>query len=888
MTDQLPAASTLDVLRAVEGAWDHMVVMTYNLDIQFFERAVLDRTTGVRNAVVICDPAMYAEAVEAMCHGASLHRANAGYLIAPCHVPGATHAKLILLVRDGQARLLVGSGNLTHSGYARDAEVFHQFDATASDTGGAEPFHEVLDLLSLLSETTRLPPRAETQVNLAVEALHWLPAVSASARETRVVHNLDAPLMDALCADLTAPVDSLTLYAPFWDADASALAEALRRLRPAAVHVLVQSGISQLDLAAVEAVSSAEGVDHLSVSPARGGSMVHAKILAASTGAEVRILTGSANVSRSALLRTATSGNLELGVLTSGSPSDLDRLLMPLLGPIDALPPVPRPFDEVGDEDLTEAPAFVITAAWDGSHLTVTSPALKDAQAAAITVGGHRALETVLLPDGSITVEPPSHMASLLEAGTWVSVETLTRKSLRCLPFRLRALDAALESAPGRRPAISRIIAGIPDADDDILAVLSEIEQSLLLHRDAVVRLVPKSHPSRASTDTAADLHATLDAVWAAATNHPSVTQFAALAAGGLPPDASDLALVMAMLSSSLGAGNPTAARGPVLSDDLPEADDDEDSETAEESTTEEAIERAKERAKEQADLDQLLAAQAAAARKAYSRFLNRWCATLEDTSYLVMLGPAIASTQLVLVTRLVSTLLAKQQVDHAKAAGWLARAWAVAASNPSQFADGNAGVAALQAIEWPMAMLDALATVHHCSLTSIDRANERPLLGLTAVLLDGPMFALDSEPLGSPVTGRLRMALCQEAAATFRQDLALDLRCKVILPRGTKAWRPSIGETRPVTEVRVVGIEPSPAVAIHALSRWLTFSPGDGYIRVLVMLEPGAGPSDRVLAYADDDFVFCGTPDDDSESTRAELPDARPSWLVKFDRCFI
>ena len=113
-----------------------------------------------------------------------------------------------------------------------------------------------------------------------------------------------------------------SVFAPFFDSDGEALSKLIDRLQPATILVTVQTAMSQFDGSAL--ISALEGRDAhiLDDSDTR---YRHGKLVEWAKGGQRWALTGSANISRSALLRSqASGGNCELGVI-----SEIPETLMP-------------------------------------------------------------------------------------------------------------------------------------------------------------------------------------------------------------------------------------------------------------------------------------------------------------------------------------------------------------------------------------------------------------------------------------------------------------------------------------------------------------------------------------------------------------------------------
>lgn len=310
------------------------VFTTFNADLGFFERTVLGvaQATGAR-ITVVADARINEHDPRAV--------RNAGVR----YVPGlaattsgaAFHPKVSVVTGDERALVLVGSGNLTTSGWHYNAETWTVVSADHRHCPGI--VSEVADWLR------RLPDEAVSGVAVTAEAAvrmraaaDLLDAVAARAAETNatredgrhsLVHTLDRPILDQLPApgEAGAAVRMLELYAPFHDPHAAALRALIKRYRPRQVRLSVQSDARTVwdPVAAASTVEelSAELAFSLTLLEDRDGRYRHGKLVQATLENGRRwALTGSPNLSVAALMRTSRhGGNVEVGVVAVDAPS---------------------------------------------------------------------------------------------------------------------------------------------------------------------------------------------------------------------------------------------------------------------------------------------------------------------------------------------------------------------------------------------------------------------------------------------------------------------------------------------------------------------------------------------------------------------------------------
>jgi len=131
------------------------------------------------------------------------------------------HPKAVLLLYREHARLMVGSGNLTFSGYGGNTELFLHTDLAYDDPAGAALLTSFDEHLGRVQDLVR---RRGTQLDLLrEELLRRLPVERSSpaASRLRLLDSTTRPiveqLVDLLPADAT--IHSLGLLAPFYERD---------------------------------------------------------------------------------------------------------------------------------------------------------------------------------------------------------------------------------------------------------------------------------------------------------------------------------------------------------------------------------------------------------------------------------------------------------------------------------------------------------------------------------------------------------------------------------------------------------------------------------------------------------------------------------------------
>lgn len=303
---------------------------SYGLGLELFDQFLLRRLGDPPlNAVLLIDQGKAAELWDRLGQqgeGWRARRANSDYLVRGLRAPGggAFHPKTYLFADPDEGSLLVGSGNLTLDGLDQGAETFVRFDS-ADETGRAAIRGWHRWVAGLVEDF------GDEQLSRRLSALRvGCPWLVGDSEQRLFISNADRPMIDAFIDGLRTPVDELHLSAPVFDARLDALKELVERTRPRALELYLGAD-AKLDGELLAALFSGLGGTKIGLHRFEPRPFVHAKLIAAISGGRARLLSGSANLSRPALLHTAGEprANVEAGVLVELEAEAARRTFLP-------------------------------------------------------------------------------------------------------------------------------------------------------------------------------------------------------------------------------------------------------------------------------------------------------------------------------------------------------------------------------------------------------------------------------------------------------------------------------------------------------------------------------------------------------------------------------
>jgi len=306
----------------LSGPFEYALVLTYSLQLDWFERWFLPRLGSQTNKrIVLADQHRLVEEMDQAAKWGRVRAAQRGYLVTGVESSASFHPKVVLLAGKEQARMLIGSGNLTMTGMTRAGEIFAEFNYPAD---GQAPFVTLGEVLRHLIANDRLDAFSVEQVS---GILDHFPYLKGSAGESaRLRHNLQIPFAVQLTQAVAGrKVRELWVLAPFHDPHLIALTELVTSLKPDRTYLLVQPGATSIDPQELERAKSALGLDVRTAR--REDYYLHAKFYLARLSETTLSLGGSPNCSTGALLKVPPAGNYELATLVEEPWSELEHLL---------------------------------------------------------------------------------------------------------------------------------------------------------------------------------------------------------------------------------------------------------------------------------------------------------------------------------------------------------------------------------------------------------------------------------------------------------------------------------------------------------------------------------------------------------------------------------
>ena len=651
-----------------DGVWDSVIIATYGADLAFYERDLWRQIDRAKNRLIFADGRQIQRRLLAVENTSPLRHINRSYVLAPMWLPGAAHAKLLLLLAEDQGLLAVGSGNLRMAGYASQGECFTTFRWSAEDSRHLHAFVAVKDFLEQVIARGLVDKIVGPRLRQAWRDAPWIFGAADEATST-VRHNLEMSLLDQFIDVIDGrPVRELVVHAPFYDHRCSALSELISRTQPQSLRILIQERITSVDPRRLsEVLSTASNqVEVRAVQAHERGTFLHAKFVVARLNSSDVCLQGSPNMSTPALLKDGSTGNIEIANLLEATSGAFDHLVSDLVvsaDPVDvASLGLALAVDDDEPDDDHYAPQ-VRELSWIPPRLTGffqgevgKPPDLIIGESTVDDVEWH--LDT---PRDGVTqfsaILGEWAAAALGRVAAVAFVFDSDRRTVPAYPYHLNAL-IALSSGQGRTDLLKQ--AGDFDlGDEELEQLLVQLDELLIVDGRSLWRLLKRKVPEPVDDEESVALRYD-DLDWDAIRSHPKLAQYRAWDQRG-HADPAGLGILLGSIADRFrsevrqrrGEGSAeeteTETAGDSL-DDLAKTFDAEDEETAEAEHAE--VERRRMNARTRA-------------RRQFRSFVKRFVTGLTDIEFTRLVGPSVIVPSYVVFNHLCWKLAQLDLIDR-------------------------------------------------------------------------------------------------------------------------------------------------------------------------------------------------------------------------------
>ena len=312
--------SILDYLGSKD--YDTILMTTFNFDIQFFERFILNKLydNDIRKVSLFVDAKELSKSLMDI-NGSSIGRK---YYVTPIKMNSSFHPKVFLLLGKEKARLIVGSANITRSGFMLNNEIFNTIDYDKNNLQNLSLINSAMNFFKELSDIN------DTEKDL-FEELDYLGylGIKSENKISYFLNNMEKSLLKKIEEYIIEDTLSIDIAVPYYDNELLALKEITEKYPKAKINLYIQNRTSTFN---VQHNKENLIVPESNISPFSkcisndSNNFYHGKVIRFNTNKSSYILYGSANCTLSALSKSfKEQGNIECDLFEKGKLNEFDK-----------------------------------------------------------------------------------------------------------------------------------------------------------------------------------------------------------------------------------------------------------------------------------------------------------------------------------------------------------------------------------------------------------------------------------------------------------------------------------------------------------------------------------------------------------------------------------
>ncbi|MBC7753691.1 MAG: hypothetical protein H7Z71_05605 [Moraxellaceae bacterium] len=289
----------------------HILGTSYTLSLAFFESTVFSRINKekLEKCMILADSLGVARAFQ---EAPALRSAGKDYVVTAVPCKGSFHPKVWIMFNEVEFALLVGSGNLTQSGFIENVEIFDSFHGKFGDSLTGELVADSVDFLEgLVKQWSNIKQSSSFQVQYINSILGELNVHKSNeknpSRELHFINNSRKTILEQLPIEKAS---DLYIGAPYFGGEVAGIRLFITKFEPKKVYLypgLDQDNKIDFDISDVKKIENVE----LREWDLDKKGFHHLKLYGILNKKESWIFSGSANCTLAAL----SGSNFEAGLL---------------------------------------------------------------------------------------------------------------------------------------------------------------------------------------------------------------------------------------------------------------------------------------------------------------------------------------------------------------------------------------------------------------------------------------------------------------------------------------------------------------------------------------------------------------------------------------------
>lgn len=298
------------------------LLTTFNFEISYFERTILNALYDkeIKNIELFVD----ADELEKAVSESTDNNLNKKYIANPIRIDSAFHPKVVLLLGEEKAKLIVSSANIKTSGYTLNNEIYNVFKYSEDNL---ENLDLINDAISFFVRLNGMSYYQDKRIFGKINDLIYRQR-RPDNNDIKLIQNLDLSVIEQLKEIIIEKVTSIDIAVPYYDNKLlgyKALSEVFDCKN---IKLYLQNGLSTFPVnynKNNKIVKTDNIYTYLILKNNGKKNFYHGKVFRFNTESKSYILYGSSNCTVSALSKTyRNGGNIECDILESGQKDEFD------------------------------------------------------------------------------------------------------------------------------------------------------------------------------------------------------------------------------------------------------------------------------------------------------------------------------------------------------------------------------------------------------------------------------------------------------------------------------------------------------------------------------------------------------------------------------------
>lgn len=295
-----------------ESGYNVLLISSFGADLNYFEKMILRKLKDNDCTYV----GLYIDQIfQDNLAAWNLSELGVSYVLRGVHLSHAFHPKMYLLLGQEKAKIIIGSGNLTPSGFVTNLEFFRSFKFDRQDDSYLSLIKHAYEMFTTYHE--KFPSLAMENIFEKANQFTYLTESVQTRKDIFLLDNIVEPIFLQLKRQISAQIESVDIIVPYFDQNMAVIDAINQEMDPMQINIYMQNRTNNFNRNAV--LPGNVICKQMRFIP-NDQRRYHGKIFAFRCHEEEFLLYGSTNCSEVALLKSLKDGGNVESVIVEKAP----------------------------------------------------------------------------------------------------------------------------------------------------------------------------------------------------------------------------------------------------------------------------------------------------------------------------------------------------------------------------------------------------------------------------------------------------------------------------------------------------------------------------------------------------------------------------------------